>query len=350
VQLILIAISLIFLFYITALICEDYFVPSIDLIAKKLKMPSDVAGATLLASGSSAPEFFASFIAVFSLAGASANVGAGTIVGSAVFNVLVIVGASAMFKAVTLNWKPVMRDLLFYVFTIILLFFFFQDGRITLIEASIFLGLYVVYIYATLMWKKWFKYEDATISETYLQSKRKQNPITFVVKKLLGVLIPDTNKKPKLYLLTFAMSILLIGVTSYLLVDLLMRAAGILDINPTFLALTVLAVGTSIPDLVSSILVAKQGRGDMAVSNAIGSNIFNILFGLGLPWAIFMAFNGGSITVENANLNASILLLIATVIVIIFLLVIRNWRIGHRSGLILILLYVAFVIYEVSRL
>ena len=128
-----------------------------------LYFPSDVAGATLLAMGSSAPELFASTIAIFGLAGASADVGSGTIVGSAIFNILIIIGVSALFKSVILQWKPVIRDLSFYVLTILLLLFAFRDGTITLIEAIMFVGLYAIYIYATINWKKWFDYKDIKI-------------------------------------------------------------------------------------------------------------------------------------------------------------------------------------------
>ena len=141
------------LFYLLAIVCDEFFVPAIDVLSEKLKLPSDVAGATLLAAGSSVPELFASTIAIFGLAGASADIGSGTIVGSAIFNILVIIGVSALFKSVVLQWKPVVRDLTFYVLTILLLLFVFQDGSITIIEAGSFIVLYATYIYATLNWK-----------------------------------------------------------------------------------------------------------------------------------------------------------------------------------------------------
>lgn len=337
------------LFYLLAIICDEFFVPSIDILSHKLKLSSDVAGATLLAVGSSAPELFASTIAVFGLAGKGediADVGAGTIVGSAIFNVLVIIGASAMFKAVKLQWIPVMRDLAFYVFTILLLLVAFNDGKVRFIEASYFLGAYLLYIFSTLMWRKWFKYEDVQISESF--TKVEPKGITQKVKQLVGTVVPNPTKKPSLYLVTFFLSIFVISAASYVLVEQLLHAADILKVNPTFLALTVLAAGTSLPDLMGSIIVARQGRGDMAVSNAIGSNIFDILFGLGAPWFVYIALNGGSISVSNDNLAASVFLLLATVVAIVFLLVIRKWRIGHRSGLLLILMYVAYVIYIVA--
>lgn len=342
-EVILIILASLALFYILAIVCDSFFVPAIDILAKKMNLGSDAAGATLLAVGSSAPELFTSFFAVFGLAGAEANVGAGTIVGSAIFNILVIVGASAMFKAVVLQWQPVIRDLSFYVVTILLLFFSFRDGKVTLSEVLVFLAVYVVYIFAVVNWRKWFPYKDvAAPEEASGPPKNKIGNITF---KALSFVIPDTNKKKHLYLVSFLMSIVVLLVISYYLVELITNLAIIMNINATFLALTVLAAGTSVPDLIGSIVVAKQGRGDMAVSNAVGSNIFDILFGLGLPWFLFLLINGGNIAVNNENLSASIILLFATVIAIIFLLIVRNWRIGHKSGLILIVLYVLYCIY-----
>ncbi len=96
---------LIFVFYLLAKICDEYFVSSLDIIAKKWKLSEDVAGATLMAVGSSAPEFFTALIAVMKVG--SEQVGAGTIVGSAIFNILVIVGASAVVATSFLSWKPV---------------------------------------------------------------------------------------------------------------------------------------------------------------------------------------------------------------------------------------------------
>ncbi len=335
------------LFYLLAIVCDEFFVPAIDVLSEKLKLPSDVAGATLLAAGSSAPELFASIIAIFGLAGASADIGSGTIVGSAIFNILVIIGVSALFKAVVLQWKPVIRDLTFYVLTILLLLFVFQDGSITIIEAGSFIVLYATYIYATLNWKKWFDYEDVKKSEDFEAISPKG--FTLIVRRSIGYVIPDVKKKPNQYLATFFLSIIAIAVASYFLVEQLIHAADILSINPTFLALTVLAAGTSLPDLIGSIIVAKQGRGDMAVANAVGSNIFDILFGLGVPWFAYLLINGGNIKVSNENLISSILLLLATVIAIVVLLIIRKWKIGNRSGFLLIALYVAYVIYIILQ-
>ncbi len=334
---------LIVAFYLLAVICEDFFVSSLDIISAKLKLPSDVAGATFMAVGSSAPELFTALFAVLK-AGDHADVGAGTIVGSAIFNILVIIGAAATFRQAKLTWQPVIRDMLFYIFTIILLLISFWDGQITIGESLSFLGMYGFYIFAVTQWKKILPYKDADAIEV-LETGLKKNKLSKLSKQLLSSIIPDPQTKPHLYLVTFGVSILGLAGLSYVLVESAVGIGTILNINPTLIALTVLAAGTSIPDLLSSIVVAKQGRGDMAVSNAVGSNIFDILFGLGLPWIIVLSLKGETVKVGTDNLLSSVFLLFATVVAILFILITRKWTIGRHAGFGLIGLYILYVLY-----
>ena len=332
-------------FYLLAVICEEFFVPSLDIISEKLKLSSDVAGATLMAVGSSAPEFFTALFAVF-LPGGHADIGSGTIVGSAIFNILVIIGASAAFKKAKLTWQPVIRDALFYCLTILLLLYVFWDGTVTLVESLYFISLYVIYIIAVANWKKLLPYKDIDPIDVIEKEVRK-NKLARFSKHLLLFIIPDCDKKPKKYLTSFLVSILAIGALSYLLVESAIGVSEILKINPTIIALTVLAIGTSIPDLFSSIIVAKQGRGDMAVSNAVGSNIFDILFGLGFPWLLVLIIKGGTVSVSTENLLSSVFLLFATVLSILFILIVRRFTIGRRAGWALIILYLAYLGYQI---
>jgi len=333
------------LFYLLAVITEDFFVPAIDCIAQKLKIGSDAAGATLLAAGSSAPEFFTALIAVFGLAGggSAADIGSGAIVGSAVYNILVISGAAALYKTVKLQWQPVIRDMIFYLITIIMLLVAFLDGKVVLYEAVVFVSMYALYVWTVVKWRDWLDYKDVPIKEETEITMRKG--LGLVSYKMLAWLIPDPSKKPRLYMLSFTLSIVAIGALSYVMVDRVVVIAEVLHINATFLALTVIAAGTSVPDTISSMVVARQGRGDMALGNAIGSNVFNILFGLGLPWLLVLLFGKSSVPVGTENLTASVLLLLATVVAILFLLIVRNWKIGQKSGLILIAFYLAYCVY-----
>lgn len=347
-MLILFIFVLLLSFYLLSVIVDEFFIESLDLISKRLHLSSDVAGATFMAVGSSAPELFTSLIAVFR-PGDHADIGAGTIVGSAIFNILVIIGASALYRKAKLNWQPVVRDTGFYVLSILALLFTFRDGQIFIGEAVFFIVLYVVYIFAVIKWKDWFPYTENEDPIEVLDEGLKKSKLARLSKQLMGFLIPDSKKNEKKYLVTFGMSIVMIAALSFVLVEAAVGIGELLHINPTIIALTVLAAGTSIPDLLASMIVAKKGRGDMAVSNAVGSNIFDILFGLGFPWLLVLSLRGGSISVANENLGASVILLFATVIAVFFLIYVRQWTIGRKAGLLLIALYIAYVGWNVLQ-
>lgn len=339
-------------FYLLAVVCDRYFVSSLDAISEKLKINSDVAGATLMAIGSSAPELFVSLIALFKPGNES--LGAGTIVGSALFNILVIIGASAMVKKAFIAWQPVIRDVLFYSLSIIVLIFSFKDGIITMTEAGIFLLLYVIYILAVLKWKKILPYKEETKDimadlENSLEEETKKKSLLGKILNFIELGLDKLFPSAKHYWWVFFISIMIIAGLSWTLVESAIIIAEFLHIPAVIIGLTVLAAGTSIPDLMSSVIVAKQGRGGMAISNAVGSNIFDILFGLGFPWMLFLAFTGKTIHVATENLNSSIILLFATVLAILFLLLLRKWKIGRKSGLILIGLYVAYLIWAILQ-
>merc|ERR1711874_568480 len=123
-------IGVLYMFYALALVCDHYFVPTLDVIIEKYKISPDVAGATLMAAGGSAPELFTSIIGVFI---AVSDVGIGTIVGSAVFNVLFVIAACAFAakEALSLTAWPLIRDVFFYAISLGLLVGFFMDNEIT---------------------------------------------------------------------------------------------------------------------------------------------------------------------------------------------------------------------------
>lgn len=349
-------IGLLIIFYFLAKICDEYFVKSLDIISKKLKLSEDVAGATFMAVGSSAPEFFTALISILN---GSKEVGAGTIIGSAIFNILVIVGCSSIVAVNYLRWKPVVRDMIFYSLCIILLLFTFRDGIITMTEAIIYIVCYAIYIGVLANWGKFVK--DAKpetaleqIAETMEKSEEKiqktTNPIFKVLNFFNGLIhktFPDLDKKPHLYWLTFTISLLYIIVFSFGLVELATIFAHQVGIPPVIIALTILAGGTSIPDLISSVIVAKQGRGDMAVSNAVGSNVFDILICLGFPWALYIVINGKQVEVGNQNLSSSILLLFFTVISLMFVLLLQKFKLAKSTGWFLLGLYGLYLIYAI---
>ncbi len=269
-------------------------------------------------------------------------IGIGSIVGSAIFNLLVIIGAAALIRTAKLTWQPVFRDLLFYTAAVGLLLWFILDGEFTIPEALIFLAIYIIYVAAVIFLKKILPYAEGEHHIPESQNFGKKG-IWGIPDRALKFLFPNE----KHYYRVFFFSILFIAGLSWALVELAVIFSEALNIPEAVIALTVLAIGTSVPDLFSSMIVARQGRGGMAVSNAIGSNIFDILVGLGLPLLIFMLIHGGSINSGNSDFTGSAILLFASVILLSLLLVVSKWKIGKVSGLILLGLYVFYVAHEI---
>lgn len=337
-------------FYLLARVCDRYFISSLEKIAKQLKMSSDAAGATLMAIGSSAPELFVAVIALVR-PGGHESVGAGTIVGSALFNILVIVGASAVVKKAILCWQPVVRDSIFYSLSIIILIFSFLDGKIIFREALVFVILYLVYVLTVIKWRKILPYkDDAPISEPEESPQKDKRSGWKKILTIFDLALDKIFPSAQHHYIIFIVSIFVIAGLSWILVESAIAMAHILHISEAIIALTILAAGTSVPDLVSSMIVAKRGRGGMAISNAIGSNIFDILVGLGMPWFIILAIRGGTVPVSTENLLSSVVLLFATVLAVFFLLLVRKWKIGYRAGWFLIGLYVLYLVYAIVKL
>lgn len=134
-----------YMFVALAIVCDEFFVPSLDVIIEKLEITDDVAGATFMAAGGSAPELFTSVIGVFV---SFDDVGIGTIVGSAVFNILFVIGMCALFSktVLALTWWPLFRDCFFYSVSLITLIYFFRDNRIFWWEALILFCIYLAYV------------------------------------------------------------------------------------------------------------------------------------------------------------------------------------------------------------
>ncbi len=340
-------IALIVSFYLLAQVSDKYFVVSLDQIAEKLKMSHDMAGATLMAIGSSAPELFVALIATLK-SGGHAEIGVGTIVGSALFNILVIIGASALVRKAHLTWQPVLRDILFYLIAIIALYIVFRDGHTTLIEAVSLIALYLIYIYAVANWRKIFVFKSKDFIEEKEEKDEEDDKKAGwqVVFAPFDFLLHNFFPASRFYVLNFIISILMIAVLSWVLVESAINVARILDIPEVIIALTILAVGTSIPDLMSSVIVARQGRGGMAVSNAIGSNIFDILIGLGLPWSIALMLKDEAIITNTDGLIESIFLLFFSVILIFVILMVKRWRMGRMIGITLLILYALYLVYS----
>eukprot|EP00003_Mantamonas_plastica_P031179 TRINITY_DN7991_c0_g2_i1.p1 TRINITY_DN7991_c0_g2~~TRINITY_DN7991_c0_g2_i1.p1 ORF type:complete len:500 (-),score=186.52 TRINITY_DN7991_c0_g2_i1:48-1547(-) len=170
---------------------------------------------------------------------------------------------------------------------------------------------------------------------------------TWPLRMLFKYTIPDCSdpKWEEHYLLSFGMSIFWIAACSYFMVIFAERAGCIIGIPPIVMGLTVLAAGTSVPDALASVIVAKTGQGDMAVANAIGSNVFDILIGLGIPYLI-KAFMGEPISTGTDDLLISIILLFAVAAFVVISLVVFGWALRPKLGYALIGLYLVYVVWN----
>lgn len=137
--------GMMYMFISLAIVCDEFFVPALGVITDKLAISDDVAGATFMAAGGSAPELFTSLIGVFI---AHSNVGIGTIVGSAVFNILFVIGMCALFsrEVLHLTWWPLFRDVSFYILDLIMLIIFFLDNVIMWWESMMLVTGYTLYV------------------------------------------------------------------------------------------------------------------------------------------------------------------------------------------------------------
>ncbi|CAL1535831.1 unnamed protein product [Lymnaea stagnalis] len=374
-----------------------------------------------MAAGSSAPEFMTSVVGVFF---AESDVGVGTIVGSAVFNILFIIGVCGVFAGmvVELTWYPLVRDTIFYLLSVLTLFLIIRDQT-----ALLMVILYIVYI--SIMYfnrfleaksKAWVSKllsrlerqplmnkspEDHIIPEEMQRARahsfhisnmsdwhtlftfdvfrvslfmsshqhrhhRYESVWTIPDGKLMKVLwvivcpikavffltIPDSRRPgiwSRLYLLSFFMSVAWISATTYLMVWMVTIAGDALDIPDTVMGLTLLAAGTSVPDCLSSVFVARDGYGDMAVSNSLGSNVFDILLCLGIPWLIECAIKSGdSVSITSGGLTYSSLTLLATVVFLLASMGVNKWKLTRGYGYVCLVTYLVVVslscLYELN--
>ncbi|XP_069374812.1 sodium/potassium/calcium exchanger 2 isoform X6 [Paralichthys olivaceus] len=464
--------GMIYMFIALAIVCDEFFVPALTVITEKLTISDDVAGATFMAAGGSAPELFTSIIGVFI---SHSNVGIGTIVGSAVFNILFVIGMCAIFSKEILNltWWPLFRDVSFYILDLILLIIFFLDNIISMWESITLLSGYAAYVifmkfnsnmegfvkncmsknqvvevavqpkarprlqrggssaslHNSLMRNSIFQLmihtldplsegkfrekasilhkiakkkcqvedsekangvasrsdknlpnsssvevevtppmngtagqegetaedeeeEDQPLSLSWPESNRKRFTYLLIIPIVLPLwlTLPDVRKptSKKFFPITFVGAICWIAGFSYLMVWWAHQVGETIGITEEIMGLTILAAGTSIPDLITSVIVARKGLGDMAVSSSVGSNIFDITVGLPFPWLLWSFFNGlQPVQVSSNGLFCAIVLLFLMLLFVIISIAACKWRMSKLLGFIMFMLYFVFLVLSV---
>jgi cation:H+ antiporter len=288
----------------------DVFVDGASYMAKKFHIPEIIIGLTIVAMGTSAPEAAVSISSV--IRGAN-GVGVGNVLGSNIANILFILGITAMISALPVQKNTVRFEIPFVCFVSVLLMFMGAIfGQINFGCASVLCFLFCLFLFYL------FKVSSNTIETPDIT---KTMPVW---KMVLFILV--------------GIAALVLG--SELTVKSAVNIANILHISERVIGLTIIAFGTSLPELVTCIVAAIKKKPDLAIGNIIGSNIFNILFVLGVTGLI------QPVAFESAFLVDSAIGIVATVLLWIFTY--RNFRLGKIGGFMFVLLYVMYVIYLIK--
>ncbi len=293
----------------------DWFVEGSSSIAKAMKIPSLVIGLTLVSIGTSMPEFSVSLQS--SLAGNN-DLSFGNVIGSNIFNTFVVIGVSAIFIPLVVSKEIKKYDLpiLMGIYLLLILFaFVISSGTIEVWEAVILFSLTIIYT-AFLIYRS---------REEIKNSKNEEAP----------------KRKWWLNLILVAIGLAGIIFGGDLVVDNASFIATKLGMSDLLVGLTIVAVGTSLPELVTSMVAAKKGEADIAVGNAIGSSLFNIVLILGFCSIISPA------KVELSSLVDCLIMLASAVLV--FLFSFKSMKVNGWQGILLLGVYVAYLAYIIFR-
>ena len=248
----------------------DWFVDGAAGIATKFGIPQLVIGLTIVAMGTSAPEAAVSITAAFA---GNAEITIGNIVGSNVLNILIILGITALVYPVAVQKSSLVFDIPVVLFATAILFVLGYDGNISRLDGIIMLVIFVAYLFF-LFWdaKRPKKLESAEVQQEEAENEETKNE-----EKNLSL--------PKALIFTVIGLVLIVAGSNFVVKSATFIATA-LGLSQRFIGLTIVALGTSLPELFTSVTAAMKKNSDIAVGNIVGSNIFNILFIVGLSGLI----------------------------------------------------------------
>lgn len=304
---------LIIIGFILLVKCADWFVKGSSNIAKALRIPALIVGLTIVALGTSAPEAAVSITASVKEMN---DISLGNVIGSNISNLLLVLGLSGLFGTLTAKKKVMTRDFRFLIFSsVVLLIFTFvfyasgeETGIITRTNGLMLLGFLGLYLYVL-------------VGDTIKSINKNEEKSKFNVKDILLTII----------------GLLGIIIGGQLVVNSATDIANMFNISERIIGLTIVAIGTSLPEIVTSIVAVKRGESDIAIGNVVGSNIFNVFFVLGLSSAI------SPITFGIGSFIDVIVMVVASVVVYVILR--KHNRVDKKRSLILLLMYVLYMIY-----
>ena len=287
----------------------DWFVEGAAGIADKLGIPQLVIGLTIVAMGTSAPEAAVSITAALQ---GTADITVGNVVGSNIMNILVILGLSSAITSIAVAKTTIRYEIPIMLFiTGLFLVLGAVDGTLSLLDGIILWVCFLGYLgYMFLMTKKGLMQAE--------EAESANRPVWLLV--VMGVV---------------GMALIVLG--SDVTVDAATALAKMFGMSERFIGLTIVALGTSLPELFTSVIAAKKGKADIAIGNIVGSNIFNILFVVGTSALITpVVFASGFIVDSIVAIGAGVLL---------WLCVFRNKKLTRIGGILMLLSYAAYFAY-----
>lgn len=290
-------------------------------VAERMNIPQIVIGLTIVAMGTSMPEFCVSLISALK---GTPDLAVGNVVGSNIFNSLFIVGITAAIAPMAILRATVMKDIPFALVASVILLMMCLDGRIGRIDAAVLFSLFMIFMFMTLKSAKINKQEleeENKLAEKALKSVPKMSPAMSVVWILAGLAC-------------------LIG-GSTLFVEGASKLATSLGVSEAVVGLTIVAGGTSLPELATSIVSARKGSSGIAIGNVLGSNVFNILGILGVTGLICpMQLQG----ITDTDLSMLVISMI-----MIWFFSFTKYIIERWEGLILSATFIGYIAYLISH-
>ncbi len=309
-SIVLIQILILIIGFIMLIKGADFLIDSAVGLSRKLKIPEIVIGLTVIAFGTSMPELVVNGFAAFAKQG---DVIYGNIIGSNIVNILLILGITGLLCPIFMPINTVKKEIPISFFAIIILWFVSKDGVLSRIDSLILLAFFIGFLLYIVKLSKTGAKEIETTN--YLSNGKM---LFFLIIGFVGLIYGGK-----------------------LVVDSAVKIAMIFNVSKKLIALTIVSVGTSLPELAASIIAAKKGQTDIAVGNVIGSNIFNIFLIMGMS---------GMIAPVNYNFKFNfdiVVLLYATLLTIGIACVGRRYFIDKYNALILIASYVTYVVYSI---
>jgi cation:H+ antiporter len=299
----------------------DYFVIGASSIAKSLNIPTIIIGLTIVAFGTSAPEAAVSISAAMK---GQNDIAIANVVGSNIFNILFVLGVSAVIAPVKVQKTTIIKEFPFALLASLVLLILSHDIRfqgynenvLTRSDGLMLFALFFIFMYYLL------EMAISSKEEMNVEQGSSRDPIIKSILLSIGGIIG-------------------IIISGNLVVDSAINIAIDLGMSENLVGLTIVSIGTSLPEFVTSLVAAKKGESDIVMGNIIGSNIFNILFVLGASAIIH------TMHVQPIVFIDMIIMLIATVITYLF--AVSKKQVNRFEGIILILTYVVYIIFIIIR-